>query len=467
MLLFHQPRLRRPATSPSLLAVLAAATTAPLAFGAAPAGAAPPAATQRLDGPAVAEARFGLGATAAGDIDGDGLGDVLVRYDDAHVDVIYGARGQMSAPQRGGAGTVLDVSGVPRIDAAASRPAGDVDGDGYDDVLVRGATISYVVFGGPRTAAITVGAGAPRTQAILTPAGLNLADIQAAGDFNGDGRSDLVVGRGTSAAVVLGGPRVASLDARGAGARIVQIAGIRRCVVRYLFFQTCSTALRTPVPIGDFNGDGRDDLFQPERSFITLGRAATATINGAGPDALSVAVTNGSYASQAGTRDPQPASFTGVGARPRDLTGDGIDDLVLADAAGGVYTNLVVPGRTSTAAFDVNRSPVVRITSSTLRLAPASAVGDVTGDGRADLLVGGYSGLALTSVPAAPATVNLTAADLLALPPDEGGDGVAIGGDLDGDGLGDLLARYPFRTVDGQPNRGVLYLLTHGPDLRS
>lgn len=96
---------------------------------------------------------FGATVASAGDVNGDGYADVLASEDGGHaVDVFLGGRsGPAATPQ------VLNVGGVPTTGSygATVAGAGDVDGDGFEDVLVGapGMTLqvgrAYLFFGGP------------------------------------------------------------------------------------------------------------------------------------------------------------------------------------------------------------------------------------------------------------------------------------------------------------------------------
>ncbi|TWT90272.1 Bifunctional hemolysin/adenylate cyclase precursor [Pseudobythopirellula maris] len=136
-----------------------------------------------------------LRVTALGDVNGDGLADLAVA-DGGHDGVSAGddylrvLLGDVAASD-----VLIGTSAELALSGAAAEgrvtPLGDLDGDGYDDFALSGATGTRVYFG----AADFSLAGAPRFT--LSEAGLAIS----AGDYNGDGAADLAVADATAGAV--------------------------------------------------------------------------------------------------------------------------------------------------------------------------------------------------------------------------------------------------------------------------
>lgn len=212
-------------------------------------------------------ARFGWSVSTAGDVNCDGFDDVIVGakfYDvGAYLDagkayVYYGSEtGLSSTPAWEATSPTLEYYGYF---GAVVASAGDVNGDGCGDVMV-----SNYNYGGADTGAVFVWYGSstglsaiPNWNAQHTATFAHFGwSMGGAGDVNGDGYDDIIAGAyrydsaGTSNAYVWYGSET-GLGANGTPSNADWVASSDQAL----------SAFGTSVgSAGDVNGDGYDDVF--------------------------------------------------------------------------------------------------------------------------------------------------------------------------------------------------------------
>ncbi len=293
---------------------------------------------------------FGTAVAAAGDVNGDGYSDLVVGAPSANQAVIH--HGSASGPMNSASTSITAPSGVTRFGAAVAS-AGDVNGDGWSDILVGapGSNRAYLYFGrnnGIDTAsAVTLTpTGAPNNF------GVSVAGV---GDVNADGYSDVAIGTDGANVVYLWYGGASGLGATPTGLSAPSGAnGFGRAV----------------AGAGDVNGDGYPDVivgaYNSSTAYIFrggslgVGSSPSYTLTGAG--------------AQAGL------AVDGAG----DVNGDGYGD-VLVGAPGADRTAVYYGGASGPSA-----SPSATLTPTYSGYAFGSALagfGDFNLDGFSDVVV--------------------------------------------------------------------------------
>jgi hypothetical protein len=369
--------------------------------------------------PNSASAYYGDAAASAGDVNGDGYGDIIVGawgYDgpgptSGRAFLYYGSANGLdttAAWTRAG-----DQNAEHLGDSVAY--AGDVNADGYADVLVGAPNYSNGQSKEGR-AMLFLGSASGPSQSPAWEVESNVANalfgttLAAAGDVNDDGYADIIVG-GKPGGVFLGSSSGLSLTASFVTREIAASAG-------------------------DVNGDGYSDIITGYSDLDT----------GDGDCVFHLGSASGVTPTAAWSWVPGNGHFVNCGSGG-DVNGDGYTEIVVADweqDGASVGHVLVFHGGPSGPPSPSSPSTTFELTD----LAEfALGNGDVNGDGYSDLFIGApYEADGRAFVHLGSDTGLVTAAAWTA---DGAQYHAAFGfvatsaGDVNGDGFADLLVTAP------------------------
>ncbi|MDJ0626610.1 MAG: peptidoglycan DD-metalloendopeptidase family protein, partial [Rhodobacter sp.] len=361
----------------------------------------------------------------------------------------------------------------------------DVNGDGIDDVIVgavnstEGGTIAggaYVIFGKSRAVRIDIDLSFLSADDGFFIQGGIAGDqagfnVSSAGDINGDGVDDLIVGAiGGSKGGVNAGEAYVVYGKDGATRPDIDLASL--FVSDGFFIQgdmANDQSARSVSSAGDINGDGIDDLIigaagvdvvdQEGAAYVIFGKDQGTRGN---IDLSSMSGSDGFVIRGDNPGDQVGWSVSSAG----DINSDGIDDLIVGapgrDIGGAAY---VLFGKAGSTRDDIELSSLAAIDGFVITGEiisedvgwSVSSAGDVNGDGVDDLIVGALDGfhngvyVGEAHVIFGKAGATRLDIDLSSLSPGDGfsihgktddhqlGQSVSAAGDVNGDGIDDLI----------------------------
>lgn len=414
---------------------------------------------------------LGFSVSTAGDVNGDGYSDVLVgapKYDNGQADegaaFLYpGTAGGISL-----AATVLECNQANAQMGYSVSNAGDINKDGFSDIMVG---VPYYDVSASNEGVVMIYKGSAGGLVTNSPVIFKLDQAEAnlgisvamAGDVNGDGYSDM-----------LAGAHQFDNDQANEGVGVV-ILGAPSGLGLVLFLECNQPGAMMGFAVagaGDIDGDGYSDVMAGARLYSNGQALEGAAFIFKGSPAYGVVTANPTIieGNQVDARLGHALSSAG------DVNGDGFSDIALGAYQydkGSVNEGVVMIHYGS--AIGINTVPSLTLESDQTEAQFGISVvcaGDVNGDGFSDVLVGSYAfdhgqkdeGSVFVWMGEA-GGVKQYAASVLEL--DQAGVqfgySVAGAGDVNGDGFDDvIIAANKFD--NGQSDEGAAFIYHGSPD---
>ena len=391
-----------------------------------------------------------------GFIDEDDAADARTYYQDADRDTFGDPLATVTSCEQP-SGFVTDSADCDDSDGAVNPTADEICNDGLDNDCDGGFTSCYQ---GLESADARIYGESANSESGV--------DVSLAGDINGDGVMDLIVGAtkddtngaDAGAAYLLYGPFSGEIQLSSYAAKMV--GDLDDQAGRY-------------VSGGhDLTGDGVPDMIiSGHRNAADLGDKAGVTWLVAGPVSGDLTLsTDADLEFQGQTRFDRLGVTSLISA---DASGDGQADVIMGAPYSDTSTSLrdtgtiyVANGPFGTGAYGVeNAQLIIQGESANDIIGDRVAVGDVNGDGVDDILVGvqlhnASTGAIYFVYGGTTGRMSLANADVK-LDGQSGGDtagqDIAAAGDADGDGYNDVITGAP-GDDDGGSNSGAAYVIS-------
>ncbi len=416
----------------------------------------------------------GWSVSGAGDVNSDGYADILIGAYQAESFagqsyLFYGGNALSTSISLSTADVTFTGLAANDLSGFAVSSAGDVNADGFDDILIGayGADFngsssgeSYLIYGGASLAASFTLDNADTTFLGQADSDFSGYAVNGGGDVNGDGFDDILIGAY--------GADPGSKSASGESYLIYGGSGLGSSInllnadVTFSGKSAGDNSGKSVAMGGDVNGDGFADILIGALFAGSNSGGETSLFYGSESLSGAKSLNNANISFNGISSNDQSAtsvSFAG------DVNGDGFDEIIIgaqyadpaSSASGQSY--LIYGAKSSVSSIELSNADVTFNGTDSGQYSgyAVSGAGDVNADGFADVLIGAYGPNNFTGAAylitgreryghsyaqQLTGTHNTSTADAVMLgaaASDLSGRAVSNAGDVNGDGFDDML----------------------------
>lgn len=426
-------------------------------------------------------------AVATGDFNGDGYQDMVVGSPvGSYITVTYGGAGELSSLTVSSSNTVVITGASSTDNFGVSLASGDVNNDGYDDILVGASTsggsttgAAYLIYG-KATQLTSLAVESDTANIKFTGSAENLGNATglAIADINGDGFDDMMIGAKNN---TVAGSTAGAFYVLYGKSDVFTSSTVTSASTSRITAEAAANTLGNTMAAGDLNGDGYAEIVvgAPGNNdggntagavYIIYGSSSSLT---SGTSSISSISSISTVAEITGEAIADNAGNGGLVISKNSIDGDTYNDLLIGatgsdDGASNGGATYFVPGSAIayTGTTSLGSTSFTEFTNTTASTAMPSSLttSDLNQDGYDDMVIGASainsSEGTVYVIPGATSLSGVTIAAADTLDGENASDafGISVGaGDLNADGFPELLIGA--NGYSAGANSGAMYIV--------